>query len=548
MQPETKFHQLTRKGALITIVIGLLVLLGWLFDIVFLTSILPHLTSTNPVTAILFLLLGTWAYFRKKLPPALHLLTGLLILTTAAIRLAAYMGETQFYIDKQLFPKSVGNSRMAVTTCINFSLTGIAVILHTFQKASRHIHYLLLPVVFLSLLSLFGYIINDNTLYTTRPYVPMGLITTIVFLNLAVAFMAMHPENIFVQQFTSSYWGAKAARKQLIYILVIPFCISYLALKGRESGLFEVGFGTALQAVCSSFILLFVLWISARSLNFVDKQRKEAAEKLEHNSLTLEEMNKSLQRSNHELEQFAYVASHDLQEPLRKIQTFSSMLLRQDQELSKDHQRNLERINVAAERMSTLVKDLLDFSRLLNYEERFIMMDLTMVVHNIIHDFELLLQQQQGSATLAPLPQLEAIPVQINQLFFNLFSNAIKFSNPDEPLRISIQSRPVQDHELKRFPQLNPALSYTEIRFQDNGLGFPQEYADMIFEIFKRLHSKDKIPGSGIGLALCKRIVTNHQGDIFARSAPGSGTTFHIILPVAQGLPAQDLSKGTKAI
>jgi two-component system CheB/CheR fusion protein len=224
-----------------------------------------------------------------------------------------------------------------------------------------------------------------------------------------------------------------------------------------------------------------------------------------------------------------------LQEPLRKIITFSTRL--QDMhkaELSTEVKSYLNKIEGASFRMSTLIRDLLNFSRLLQHEKSFVPTDLNGTLKNILDDFELLVHEKKAQIKFDELPTIDAIPLQMNQLFYNLISNALKFSKEDVPPVITITSRTLSEKEIQKYPAFIPFISYVEIIFKDNGIGFGQKYADKIFIIFQRLHGKETYIGTGIGLALTKKIIENHHGEIFADAKENEGAAFHIILPIKQ--------------
>lgn len=245
----------------------------------------------------------------------------------------------------------------------------------------------------------------------------------------------------------------------------------------------------------------------------------------------LQRANESLARSNAELAQYAYVASHDLQEPLRKIRVFSSMLENRAK-LDQGSADLLARINSSSSRMSQLINDLLEFSRLLNDGKSMQRTDLNEVLKNVLQDYELSITEKKAEIHTDTLPVLQAQPLQMNQLFNNLLSNALKFAKEGEPLRVVIRSRDLPAHEAARFPiDTSPGNGYVEITVADNGIGFEPRYAEQIFEVFKRLHNGQAYPGSGIGLALCRKIIENHHGYLFATSKEGKGTVFHVILP-----------------
>ncbi|MCU0535979.1 MAG: PAS domain-containing protein [Hydrococcus sp. Prado102] len=229
-----------------------------------------------------------------------------------------------------------------------------------------------------------------------------------------------------------------------------------------------------------------------------------------------------LERSNRELEQFAYIASHDLQEPLRKIQSFSDRLKTKCASQLKDRDRDyLERIHKSAKRMQTLIEDLLVFSRVTTKAAPFVSVDLKTIVWDVIDDLEIQIGQVRGRVEVGELFTLEADPLQMRQLFQNLLSNALKFHRPDEPPVVKIAGEVTKNGQC-------------QILVTDNGIGFEQKYSDRIFQIFQRLHGRHEYEGTGIGLAICAKIVARHHGAIAAYSTPGQGAKFVVTLPLCQ--------------
>jgi PAS domain S-box-containing protein len=245
----------------------------------------------------------------------------------------------------------------------------------------------------------------------------------------------------------------------------------------------------------------------------------------------LAEMNVNLQRSNAELEQFAYIASHDLQEPIRKISTFTQMLesnLTGISDKSKDY---IEKIYNSTDRMTKLIRDVLAFSQISSNTDGFEKIDLAEIIKNIKTDFELVIEQKNAVIEVEGMPVLRAIPSQMTQLFSNLMSNSLKYTKPGVSPVISISSSVATKEKVKRHPQLDAHKKYHHIQFSDNGIGFDQEHADRIFKIFQRLHAKADYEGTGIGLSICRKIVNTHLGHISAAVGAHGGAVFHILLP-----------------
>ncbi|SHF37770.1 GAF domain-containing protein [Cnuella takakiae] len=237
----------------------------------------------------------------------------------------------------------------------------------------------------------------------------------------------------------------------------------------------------------------------------------------------LQRANEALQKTNAELEQFAYVSSHDLQEPLRKIRIYSSLIAENEGlNWSERTQEAHRKIMESTERMSGSLKDLLHFAGL-SKAESFELVDLNEVLVAVTSDLELQIRQQNARINAATLPTLPAIPLQMHQLFYNLLNNALKYRRPNTTPEIAIQVKEVEDG--------NTGNKGFEITIADNGIGFDMQYHDKIFTIFQRLHNRTEYSGNGIGLALCRKVVQNHSGNIYATSIPGQGTCFHVVLP-----------------
>lgn len=250
----------------------------------------------------------------------------------------------------------------------------------------------------------------------------------------------------------------------------------------------------------------------------------KATERIKHQNIELEKMNK-------ELEAFAYISSHDLQEPLRKIQTFAARIIAKEKEhLSETAKEYFNRMADAAARMQMLIQDLLGFTRIVNTERNFEITDLDKIIDVVQTDFKEMMEAKKATIEATGLCQVKIIPFQFRQMMHNLISNALKFSAQGIPPRIVIRSIIARGSELNN-DKLDADKKYCHISVSDNGIGFEKQYAEKIFEVFQRLHGKEEYPGTGIGLAIEKKIVENHNGFINAESELGKGATFHIYLP-----------------
>jgi light-regulated signal transduction histidine kinase (bacteriophytochrome) len=269
-----------------------------------------------------------------------------------------------------------------------------------------------------------------------------------------------------------------------------------------------------------------------KSLELEIKERKASEEKVKQLNKQLLENIASLEAANKDLDRFAFMASHDLQEPLRKIRMFSDRLhLKYREILDEDGKTNIARIQKAAERMQTLITDILTFSKVAVDKPTFIDSDLNTLVGEILLEMNEELREKNAKVQVDKLPMLSVNPSLMKPLFHNLIGNALKYSRKDVSPVIRITSD-LTTHTNGRHPKEQQNSKYCRIFVEDNGIGFDQKYAEEIFGMFKRLHHNTEFEGTGIGLALCKKIVEQHKGFISARSKVNEGSTFIVSLPM----------------
>ena len=255
-------------------------------------------------------------------------------------------------------------------------------------------------------------------------------------------------------------------------------------------------------------------------------------QKVSERTMELQRTNAELEVTNSELMQFASIASHDLKEPLRKIILFSNLV--KDRHLESLPATALDYINkiiASSTRMGTLVNDLLSFTKL-SVGSNFEMMDLNIVVSEVLSDLELTIKEKKAQIEVGSLPKVEIIPGQMRQVFQNIISNALKFSKKDVQPHITIQATRVS--ELSFVDSFDENGKYCRILIKDNGIGFDNEYAEKIFTIFQRLHTRKKYEGTGIGLAIARKIIGKHNGIIRAYGSDGEGASFVIVIPMEQ--------------
>jgi signal transduction histidine kinase len=273
-----------------------------------------------------------------------------------------------------------------------------------------------------------------------------------------------------------------------------------------------------------------------QELLFKEEQMKLLHDNIVKTNQQLEARNREVEKqayelgvANKELESFTYISSHDLQEPLRKIQTYTSMI-REREQLSENGQYNFDRVWNAAERMRRLIESLLVFSHTKEADRKFEKTNLKLIIDEIKAEMEDTLDAKQATIDSNDLCEATVIPFQFTQLMYNLISNALKFSKPDVAPRITVKGRIANGHELAH-ERLASDKKYCHIVVEDNGIGFSPQFSEKIFDIFQRFHNRDQYSGTGIGLAIVKRIVDNHNGIIVASSSLMEGATFNIYIP-----------------
>ena len=290
--------------------------------------------------------------------------------------------------------------------------------------------------------------------------------------------------------------------------------------------------GVRIPGIPGICVLLVIQDVTALSLRIQEyrEARDQALQEVEERQrieTTLLTQSEELERSNQELVQFAAIASHDLQEPLRKVITFGDRLkLKMEDQLDETGRDYLERMQNASRRMQRLITDLLSYSQVSIKAQPFEQVNLNQIAQEVVSDLEGRIEASRAQITVSALPTIEAEPFQMRQLFQNIISNALKYAKKDEPPRVTISAEIVETSSRK-----NSGIKQWQITVEDNGVGFEEQYATQIFGMFKRLHGKDEYEGTGVGLAICKKIVERHDGEISADSHLGLGTTMRVILP-----------------
>lgn len=297
-------------------------------------------------------------------------------------------------------------------------------------------------------------------------------------------------------------------------------------------------FATNILGLLLSLVIFLAVYRSSRRVSAlyaqIEQANSELEEKVEERTYALQQYSDELQRSNRELEEFAFVASHDLQEPLRKIRAFGDRLLKKYSEALGDTGADyIARMHAASERMSHLIDDLLSFSRVTTQQKPFEPVALNDVMKGVQEDLEYAIEDSGATIEARDLPQIDADPSQMGQVFMNLIGNSLKFRRPDTAPVIKVYSEPVAAEDVPE-DEGEETREWIRLVFSDNGIGFDTQYNDRVFNLFQRLHGRNEYAGTGIGLALCRKIVERHGGSIIAESEVGVGTQFIIIMPTTQ--------------
>src|SRR5215203_1029131 len=337
-------------------------------------------------------------------------------------------------------------------------------------------------------------------------------------------------------------WASVRLNRTLVTVLLV--ISSLLAALGTIMGVGPFVSNTLNQSLLTveSFISINAAMVLVLNAAISEREEKELGlleakinleEIVRQRTQQLEEKNKELEARNKELGSFTYAASHDLQEPLRKIQTFSDRILQTPPGLPPHTQEQFRRIQSAAVRMKLLIENLLSYSKVEVSKPQFELTDLNLVLQEVKNDLSEKIEATSTVIDYNNLPTLAAVPFQLQQLFTNIISNAIKFRKDNTRPHIIINSAVVKGQDIAG--ENAPAeKEYHHLRFSDNGIGFNPQYAEKIFDIFQRLHGQSEYEGTGIGLAICKKIVETHKGFITATGEPGKGSAFHVFLPVSE--------------
>jgi signal transduction histidine kinase len=506
-----RFGALSTAAGIGAAFIGYHVLLGWVFGIVALRTprsgvipcMLPHEALASLFAGVALVLTRVPPERRTRATVPTMNAFAAVAAVLALLAVVEHLTGQALGVDAWL--RAGGGPSMGTSSAIAFSLVAAGLLLMEPLQKAWAAEILGLGSGALALQALVSY------LYAATPFPgEMPLYTSFAVLLLSVGLVCARVNEGFMTRVASNSLGGALARQLLPATLLVPIVLGWVQLLGQRRGLYGSEWGLALFAIANVVVFVSVVWWGVESLYRMDTRRRRAERELEDTAARLA-------RSNADLEQFAYVASHDLKEPLRAISGSVQVLqTRFGAELGPDAEEFVRHTVDGANRMQTLIDDLLTYSRLTTREAPLEPTDCNAVLKDALKNLEVAIQENRAVVTSDELPVVRGDRTQLLQVFQNLVSNALKYRSQRTP-RIQIGAEDKGGE--------------WQISVRDNGIGIAPQYADRIFKIFQRLHTRKDYPGTGIGLAVCKKVIERHGGTIWVESEPEEGSTFFFTLP-----------------
>ena len=524
------YRRASRIAGSMVLAVGLIVVVGWLFDIAAFKSILPRLATMKVNTALALGLMGIslvlastqdekrWIKLISKGCAATAVLIGLLTLGEYAFR--QEFGIDQLLIKDTQSPENAYPGRMSPVTALNISLLGFALFILDRHNYRWPVEAFGIGALLISLLGLVGYIYGIPSLYEYFLYSPIAIHTTFAFSILSFGILFAQPEQGLIKIFSSADTGGGVVRRLIPGAIMVPIVLGWLLLTGERIGLYDPAFSLVLFAVSTVIVFVIMIWWNAGLLQIADLLRQRTQIQLSESKEAEEELQKAkreLEAANRELEAFSYSASHDLRSPLRSIDGFSQAVLEDYGELLPLEGRNfLETVRKSARHMGELIDDLLKLSHITRAEIRSVQVDLTRLARNILAELQRTHPERSVKYRVEPNLTEHCDERLIRVVLENLLNNAWKYTSKQEYAEIEFGSRLENDQSVYFI--------------RDNGAGFDMAYADKLFGPFQRLHTTTEFPGTGIGLATVQRIIHRHGGRIWAQAAVDKGATFFFTL------------------
>lgn len=505
--------------ALLLALMSIAVLIGWWLGVAVLKSFVPSLAPMPAAAALAFLLAAiSLALFhfgtRRAWATSIAELLAAFVIVASMLSLIGHLTGSSMGLDQLLSGGSAahmgpdGAEFMTPSTSFGLLLLGVALLLGGPGKARdpRPAQLLAMMVVMLSAVAWIEYATGSGPLGVITSYTEMTAQTVVAFTVAALSFLCSQPRKGLMAFLISDSAGAIAARRLLPAAIGLPIVLVWLMTLGENAELYSESVGTWLYVLVSVIGLVALVWLTVRPLDRSDRELKALAADLE--------------RSNHELENFAYIASHDLKQPLSMISGYIQLLAKRYRgSLGTEADEFIGHAVGGAERLKRMIDDLLAYSRAGRSDRPLEPVDVNSVFDKAMLDLKISLEETKAQVEHGPLPLVMADPTQLEEVFQNLIGNAIKFNDSDRPhVHIAAQS----------------TNGKWVFKVEDNGIGVNPGYSDHIFEIFHRHKGSERYSGSGLGLAICKKIVERHGGDIWLESQPGRGSAFFFTMPTAE--------------
>ena len=513
------FRTFAKWASIIAMAVGYHAFLGWIFDISLMKAPVAGFTPIKINSAVCAFLAGVALYFVQTERAGLIAKRRIVIISCSAVVLVissltilehtftADLGIDRLFVSARMLETAEGvqPGRMGLPSSISFLLIGIALIGTLNARHIRYVEGCSLAATGMSLLAVAGYLYQAQWTYHQIP-----LYTAIVMCFVGTGILSAQADRGFMAKITSDSFGGFMARRLLPATLIVPLVLGWFQYRGQKAGLYASSPGLAFFSVANVVVFVTVVWWGVSSLHRMDTKRRQAEHELKDTAA-------KLSRSNADLEQFAYVASHDLKEPLRAISGSVQILQeRYRGQIDPGADEVIKHTVDGATRMQTLIDDLLTYSRLTTREAPLAPTDCEVLLGEVLANLEASITESRAVVTHDPLPTVDADRTQLLQVFQNLISNGIKYRSERTP-KIHIGAEERDDQWV--------------FSVRDNGIGIAPQYADRIFRIFQRLHTRREYTGTGIGLAVCKKIVERHGGRIWVESEPEEGSTFFFTLP-----------------
>lgn len=505
----------SRRASEVIVVLGVLVLAGWLFNVPVLKSGAPGLKAMDPLTAGLFVLCGIALTRANKGKPnePFTILCAVIITLGGAVKILECVLRLDLRFGEPLFRGEAMNTALCFICC------GVALLLLDVEtrRGFRPAQVFVIALGLVGLLALIGYAYRVLPLSSIGSKIPMAFNSAIGFELFSLAALAARPGEGVMKVITSDTTGGAMARRLLPAAVLIPLILGALRFSSEKHGILEIEYGISLFAFANIVLFATVIWWNAKLLFQAEQERLQAMEKLKH-------LTRDLERSNSELQQFAYAASHDLTEPLRMISSYLELLnSRAHEKLGAEEEEFIGYALDGARRMQALVKDLLEYARVDTRGRPLEPTDSERVLETVLANLKLAISENRAVIEHEPMPVVKGDRAQLMLVFQNLIGNAIKFRGKADP-RIHVGAR--QDNGEWIF------------QVKDNGIGIEPKNFSRLFVLFQRLHTRQEYPGTGMGLAICKKIVERHGGRIWVESKPNEGSTFFFTLPASNGSQA----------